>query len=165
MAYIRQHKSKWRAEVQKHGSRQTKVCDTRGDAEAWVIATEAALDAGKRKYAPSAEFVIEGAHLVTMVPKGVLQAAREIPHSLLDILEAAVPTGQASGIYFLMRSREVVYVGQSIDVLHRVARHRREGRKFDAYAYLECEPSDLNRLEGLYIRALVPEENLSLGRR
>lgn len=165
MAYIREFRSKWRAEVQKHGQRLTKVCDTQEDAKLWAEAAEATLNSQKRRYSPREVFVSLGADLVTMVPRGVLEASREIPHPLFDILAAAVPTRRSSGIYFLMREGEVVYVGQSVDVLHRIARHRREGKHFDAYSYMECEAADLDRLERLYIRALVPEDNMSFGNR
>lgn len=165
MAYFRLYKGKWRAEVQKHGHRLTKSCVTREDAQAWADAAEASLDAKKKRFAPRDQFVNLGADLVTMVPRCVLEAAREAPHSLIDILEAAVPTTHAPAIYFLMRNGEVTYVGQSIDVLSRIARHRREGRQFDAYSYMECPREDLDRLERVYIRALVPEDNMSFGNR
>lgn len=165
MAYFRLYKGKWRAEVQKHGHRLTKSCDTKEDAQAWADAAEASLDAKKKRFSPREQFVSLGADLVTMVPRGVLEAAREAPHSLIEIFEAAVPTTHASGVYFLIRGGEVVYVGQSIDVLNRIARHRREGRQFDAYAYMECLREDLDRLERVYIRALVPEGNMSFGNR
>jgi hypothetical protein len=93
----------------------------------------------------------------------VLDACRQLPHSKIDVLEAAIPTAKASGVYFLIRDREVVYVGQSRDVLHRVARHRRDGKAFDAFSYIECDLKDMDRLEVLYIKAFVPPENVSFG--
>jgi integrase len=47
MAYIRKHKDKWRAEVQRHGHRVTQVCDTKREAQAWALKKEAELDAMK----------------------------------------------------------------------------------------------------------------------
>lgn len=44
MAYIRKYRDKWRAEVQRHGIRATKLCDTKRDAQAWALAKEAELD-------------------------------------------------------------------------------------------------------------------------
>lgn len=44
MAYIRQSNTGWRAEVQRHGQRQTKVLPTKREAQAWALKTEAELD-------------------------------------------------------------------------------------------------------------------------
>lgn len=44
MAYIRQYKGKWRAEVQKHGHRITQMCDTKREAQAWALKKESELD-------------------------------------------------------------------------------------------------------------------------
>jgi hypothetical protein len=161
MAHIRKHGEKFRAEVQKHGQRVTKVLDTMADVRLWVEHTEAALDAQCVRHEP--RLVPNGPDLVTMVPKQVLDACRQVPHNHIAILEAAIPTSKASGVYFLIRGGEVAYVGQSVDVLHRIARHRREGKLFDAFSYIECDRDDMDRLETLYIKALVPLENLSFG--
>ena len=45
MAYIRQYKGRWRAEVQKHGHRETHMADTKREAQAWALRKEAELDA------------------------------------------------------------------------------------------------------------------------
>lgn len=47
MAYIRKYRDKWRAEVQRHGHRATQVTDTKREAQAWALKTEAELDALK----------------------------------------------------------------------------------------------------------------------
>lgn len=165
MAYIRPFRGKWRAEVDRHGQRVSKVVDTEEEAKLWAEFTKSRLDASAGRYKPRDRLAMAGPDLVTIVPKTVLDACRELPHSQHAILEASIPTTRASGIYFLLRGPDVVYVGQSVDVLHRIARHRREGKKFDAFSYLECDPSELDRLEWLYIKAFVPEENQSMGNR
>ena len=45
MAYIRQYKGRWRAEVQRHGNRATYMADTKREAQAWALRKEAELDA------------------------------------------------------------------------------------------------------------------------
>ncbi|MGF6212311.1 tyrosine-type recombinase/integrase [Comamonas sp. 4034] len=45
MAYIRKFRNGWRAEVQKHGERTSKVFETKRDAQKWALETEAQLDA------------------------------------------------------------------------------------------------------------------------
>lgn len=87
-----------------------------------------------------------------------------VPHSLKEVLEAVVPARSMVGVYFLVKDSEVIYVGQSIDVLGRISKHRREGRDFDAYTYMLCEKDKLDRLEATYITAFMPWLNLSLGR-
>lgn len=164
MAHIRPYRGKWRAEVQRHGIRTTKLVATEDEARLWAQHAEEAIDVQKRRYEPRESLVRNGADLVTMVPKIVLEAARVVPHRQVDVLEAAVPTRLSSGIYFLLRAGEVVYVGQSVDVLHRISRHRREGRKFDAYAIMECERDQLDTLERQYIMLFVPRGNLTLGK-
>lgn len=47
MAYIRKFRNGWRAEVQKHGARSSKVFDTKRDAQKWARDTELDLDALK----------------------------------------------------------------------------------------------------------------------
>lgn len=163
MAYIRPYRGKWRAEVQKHGQRVSKLVDSQDEATTWAAHAEASLDASASRYKPREALVRADPNLVTMVPRAVLDACRQIPHPQVDVLAAAIPTALASGVYFLIRAGEVVYVGQSVDVLHRIARHRREGRAFDAFSYIECPAGDMDRLEALYIKAFVPEGNLSLG--
>lgn len=164
MGYIREHrKGQWRAEVFKHGQRLSKVLPTRESAEDWVTLTEAKAGALSRRFAAQPATIVDGPDLVTAVPRLVLEAARSVPHSPLEVMAAAIPTRRASGIYFLLLGGEVVYVGQSVDVLHRVARHRREGRQFDAFSIIECEPQEMDELERKYILCLVPEGNLTFG--
>lgn len=45
MAYIRQYKGKWRAEVQRHGHRATFMAATKREAQAWALRKEDELDA------------------------------------------------------------------------------------------------------------------------
>ena len=57
MAYIRRLASGWRAEVQKHGQRVSKVLPTKREAQAWAIEQEAragALSTGWRTFAEAA---------------------------------------------------------------------------------------------------------------
>lgn len=75
-----------------------------------------------------------------------------------DILAGAAPWVALSGIYFLIRSGRVVYVGQSINIHQRLDEHRKKGR-FERFFILPCEPKFLRKLEEHYIRELRPEEN------
>lgn len=67
-----------------------------------------------------------------------------------------------TGIYFLISDGEVVYVGQSIDVLNRIAQHKaKQIVKFDRFTLIECSRDDLNRLERIYIQRLRPRCNVA----
>lgn len=64
------------------------------------------------------------------------------------------------GIYFLLRGDEVVYVGKSIDILHRVQRHKKENTKaFDSVRYVEVDEVDLAIEEERWIKFFQPVEN------
>jgi hypothetical protein len=149
----------WRVQIDCRGQRRSKTLSTRSAAEKWAETIEGRLRAKH-------EHELAAAHtmLATLVPKRMLAAMAAIPHTQREILEAAVPARSLSGVYFLIHKDEVVYVGQSVDVLSRISRHRREGREFDSYSYMVCEPERMNELEALYITALMPWLNLSLGR-
>lgn len=164
MAYITQTKTGWRAHVEKCGTRKTKTLKSRAEAEEWAAALEKALY--KRANALTMKQKIEMAEslLLTSIPKRVLNAMAAVPHDLEEVLEAAIPYGSGTGIYFLIKDKEVIYIGQSVDVFHRMARHRRDNRQFDSFAYLECEADRLDELECAYITAFVPFLNVSLGK-
>ena len=64
------------------------------------------------------------------------------------------------GVYFLIADREIVYVGQSQNILDRLGKHHLEGRiNFDEYFILPCEKEDLVNLETIYIRKFNPKYN------
>lgn len=84
-----------------------------------------------------------------------------------EIVRSAQPLSQAnySGVYFLIHGEAVVYVGQSVNVITRIATHQTEGRKtFDRYAYVPCPPHLLDTMESLYIHALRPPLNGRFGK-
>lgn len=149
--------------MEKHGVRKSKNHRTREDAVVWAAHIEGQLDGAKSRFLSMEDLGSLGLTVNTAIPISVLEATRELPYSLNEIVLSSIPTKLSSGIYFLLRGNRVVYVGQSVDVLGRISRHRRDGRQFGAFAYIECHESDMDRLERLYIRAFVPEENTSFG--
>jgi len=62
------------------------------------------------------------------------------------------------GVYFLCDGDEVVYVGQSVEVLSRLAVHQRD-KKFDRAYVLPVPHEELDAVEGAFIRALKPSLN------
>lgn len=81
-----------------------------------------------------------------------------------EILAGKILVNQpTTGIYFLIRGESIVYVGQSLDVYHRISLHAKESQKaFDSYFVLPCLPSELNVLEPHYIFKFCPLYNLVL---
>lgn len=97
----------------------------------------------------------DGCELVQSVGDQLLSADR--------ILEIALGRKERSGIYFLIRGRSVVYVGQSGRARARVLEHAREGIiDFDRYVILPCRNEDLLSLERRYIESLRPKCNSGL---
>lgn len=65
-----------------------------------------------------------------------------------------------AGVYFLMREENVVYVGQSINVLSRIQKHKNDKTKdFNLYNYILCDVESLDIMESLYIHRFKPEYN------
>ena len=80
---------------------------------------------------------------------------------LMGLAMLSIPPN-ISGVYFLCDGDDVVYVGQSVQVVNRIATHLAEGRKkFDAdrVFFMPCPPPDLNAVEGQFIRLLNPKYN------
>lgn len=75
-----------------------------------------------------------------------------------EIVEGAEPQPALTGIYFLVKGKRVVYVGQSVSVLSRIAAHKRD-KDFDRFTFVPCERSQMDALESIYIHCLRPELN------
>jgi excisionase family DNA binding protein len=84
------------------------------------------------------------------------------PRSLLgreEIVAAAIPAQQCrSGIYFLIMAGEIVYVGQSVNILSRIAAHVQE-KTFDSWHWVSCPPQSLDYWERKYLDELMPPLN------
>lgn len=90
---------------------------------------------------------------------------KSIPVSLSAIAGALIPLSVQSsealpipGVYFLCHKRQVVYVGQSVNVFGRVGAHI-GNKTFDAVWFVRVPQSDLDFVEGELIRTLRPKYN------
>ncbi len=65
------------------------------------------------------------------------------------------------GVYMLVRDNAVVYVGSSVDVIARIASHRKgwERKDFHRALFLPCPASERLEIEGALIRFFLPEYN------
>lgn len=65
-----------------------------------------------------------------------------------------------SGVYFLFQGQEIVYVGQSADVLRRIGEHISDRLKvFDGVAFIPCQALNRVWMEEQYIKRLKPRYN------
>jgi excinuclease UvrABC nuclease subunit len=67
---------------------------------------------------------------------------------------------EVSGVYVLIDSDDVVYVGKSFDIESRVAQHARRGRfSFQQAFCLETAANEMDAFEGFLIRMFNPRHN------
>lgn len=113
-------------------------------------------------------------HMLQMVPGKALPATLTILEDTPRVDDAAVPralsplTGEGLRrmpnlwmppcVYFLVRDREVVYVGQTISLASRLESHRKD-KQFDEVFYLPTPREELLQVESGFIKALDPELN------
>ena len=75
-----------------------------------------------------------------------------------EIVKASRKTPHLTGVYFLIQNEKIIYAGQSVNIISRVAAHKRN-KEFERFAFVPCEREDLDVLESLYIHFLRPELN------
>lgn len=79
---------------------------------------------------------------------------------MVNVMSISDIPAMLSGVYFLLEGNEVVYVGQAISVLRRVAEHLADpSKKFDRFSWINIDPGLLNVTEQFYISKLVPRYN------
>jgi len=65
-----------------------------------------------------------------------------------------------TGIYFLLKNDEIVYVGKTINLYDRIMVHQKQNVKdFDSYLFLEVDNKKLNLSERYFINKLKPIYN------
>ena len=65
------------------------------------------------------------------------------------------------GVYFLYNNRQLVYVGQTNDILRRISEHSKS-KRFDDWRYVECDNETTREaLECLLIYMLKPKYNVN----
>lgn len=90
--------------------------------------------------------------------------SRRIPEH--EIVAEARPAPElVCGVYFLIGSQKILYIGQSANIPSRIAQHRANRRiPFDAYSQILCAPDMLDVLERALIYRFKPQFNLKYKR-
>ena len=76
------------------------------------------------------------------------------------LLQRSKSLKKISGVYFLFHGSTLMYIGKSLHVHERIAKHMRDRVfGFDAYTIVAAPKSQIGDLEARYIRALSPTFN------
>lgn len=154
MAFIGPIGKKWRVQTYVQGKRTSQTFKTEALARAWADRFEARVDG-----MPQLRKVLSEHQILPLLPKKFREAMEKANYTEGEIVASAFPMEADIGIYFLIRSGEVVYIGQTTNVLARVLKHRQLGKKFDSFSFIPCLPEHLNELERTYICLMMPDEN------
>jgi hypothetical protein len=150
MASFEQRSGKWRCLVFHAGRRFARTFSTEEEARAWGVEAKEKMRRGWRpkplRHHRCREIAIP-AHM----------ALPTLTHD--QIVSGALPYRRECGIYFLIRERRIVYVGQSVNVTYRIGSHHPK-IKFDHVAFHFCQRKELDVLEAYYIKTLAPEHNV-----
>lgn len=149
--------SRYRAALLCRGTRVSKSFDTPEEAVAW-------REAERRRIASldDRRMAVAAGKLLSIVPRRVLDAMASIEYSESEIGAGSIQA-QTSAVYFLLLAGRVVYVGKSISLLSRIARHQRDrDKEFDSFNFIPCPPERLDELEAKYILAFMPWRNRAL---
>lgn len=139
----------WRAQVAIKGNRMSASFRTRREALAW---------AGRMETKISAE--VESRRELQEKVGGCVARAADVGHD--EILNNRIKNHCAPGIYLLFNDDVVSYVGQSRNVMKRIAGHASNGRAFTSYYVIPCHTDDLDTKERHFITLLNPPENKTL---
>lgn len=97
--------------------------------------------------------------IAATIPAKMREAIEAANYSAAEVVESSIPISDGCGVYFLLREGEITYVGQTTDLLKRLVKHRGDGRRFDAFAFIPCPFDQLADLERIYLTMLLPKEN------
>jgi hypothetical protein len=82
------------------------------------------------------------------------------PHCPLLACAVDIPVPELlSGVYLLMQGDEVVYVGQTRDLMTRLMGHLKDGKQFDGVRFIAVEASLKDRTEAELIFRFKPKYN------
>lgn len=77
-----------------------------------------------------------------------------------EILDRQIPVTLVSGVYFLIKDNEIIYVGESENIIYRIGQHLK-AYDFDSYSYIKIDGNkdELRKNETAYIHDFKPSLN------
>jgi len=87
-----------------------------------------------------------------------LRDAKAIPK--YHIISSGIPSMKSSGVYFLIKDDEIIYVGQSRNIIYRIGVHSRKV-EFDSFSYIEVDEELLSIVEQSFIKRFNPRLNIN----
>lgn len=80
----------------------------------------------------------------------------------IDPYDQSIHTVELRGIYFLFKSKQIVYIGKSENIHNRAYNHIRT-KNFDNYSFIEIKDKNINigELELFYIKKYKPFYNIT----
>lgn len=119
-------------------------------------------DDGNAYFDAIAVSALEGAiRVAPSGPVGRLQIRGKPPSMLTKqeiVARAKRRPDAVSGIYFLIRRKEIVYIGQAVNIPSRIGDHCRRV-SFDSYHWIPCAVSRLDAVERAYLDEHLPPLN------
>jgi hypothetical protein len=118
------------------------------------------------RYAQEANLQVQSlraakSHARESIKHGHVDARGLLEHETIS--RKALLYDHVCGVYFLLLGENIVYVGQSTNVLTRISSHQLEGAKiFDRIFVVECRQAELCHLEALYIDKFKPRYNAQI---
>jgi len=88
-----------------------------------------------------------------------MKTVPKVLSAVTGINQAPHPVDYPPCIYFLTKGESVVYVGQSVSLMARLATHMKLGKGFDGVFYVPVDKSQLLAEERKYIEQFKPELN------
>lgn len=64
------------------------------------------------------------------------------------------------GVYFLISSGKIVYVGQTTNLAYRLGTHLNSNKTFDRYSFININEGELLEVEKRYIKKMKPKYNI-----
>lgn len=86
-----------------------------------------------------------------------------LPENAKSVPLNKLNTTKICGVYFLIESNQVVYVGKSSNIMSRIRHHScDEEKQFDSFAYVEFDSREIVSKEAEFIRLFKPTQNKNI---
>lgn len=159
MACIENRGSSWRVKVYLDTVNGKKVFQSKSFKTEALAVAYAEMSKAVPRSISTQKRLIQDHRIINCIPQRFRDAVSKANYSSDEILLARMPANNMTGIYFLINNDKIRYVGQTVNIFHRLAQHKRNDKVFDSYAFIPCEKEQLNELEKTYLDLLMPEEN------